>query len=523
MSTEKRKLIKSTGVVSFATSLSRMLGFVRDVIIARLFGTGIFAQAFVVAFRIPNMLRDLVGEGATNAAVVPLLTEYRTVREEEDYWELVRVLLNISFLVLTAIALLGIFVAPVVVRLIAPGFIKEPERLSITITLTRMLFPYVILIGLAAYGMGVLNSLKHFAAPAFGSVLLNISMIAAGLLLCPRIGVQGLAYGVLAGGALQLCLQIPVLYRKGLRLKRQFRLLHPGVTRIGMLLVPRMLGTAVYQLNVFIDTILASLFWIVGSGGVAALYYSNRLLQLPVAIFGLALAQVALPTMSSQAANNDIGKLKETISFSLRTVFFILIPASIGLMVLGKPIVAVLFERGAFDAYSTRITNHALFFYCFGLFAYAGIKILVNSFYSLQDTLTPVKTAGCALLVNTLLNLILMWPLKIGGLALATSIAGIFNFFLLFFILQKRIGRLDWRPILSSSSRVLIAALVMGCTGALLATKCPYFDFVQGSVFTRLVRLVVLIGINIGVFVAGALLLRVKEAKGLFAWRSSGR
>lgn len=516
---EKRTIIKSTGIISVATGLSRVLGFLRDIIIAGFFGTGMFAQAFVVAFRIPNMLRDLVGEGATNAAFVPVLTEYRTVKKEEEYWELARTLLNILFITLAVIAVIGVMASPLIVRLIAPGFIRDPEKLRITVTLTRTLFPYIVLIGLAAYGMGVLNSLRHFAAPAFGSALLNISIITAALLLCPRIGVMGLAIGILAGGVLQLALQVPVLYRKGLRI-RGFNLIHPAAKRIGKLLMPRMLGTAVYQLNVFIDTVLASLAWVVGMGGVAALYYSNRLLQFPLAIFGLALAQVVLPTMSAHAAGNNIEKLKEALTFSLRTIFFFMIPASVGFIVLGQPIISILFERGAFSSYSTQITNSALFFYCFGLFAYAGIKILVNCFYSLQDTLTPVKTASLALVVNTVLNLILMWPLKIGGLALATSIAGIFNFFLLFFILQKKIGTLKWAPILDSFIRVFLAAVIMGCCGYLLLTKVACFNLASGSTFFKCVKLFVLISVNIGIFLIASLIFRVREALGVFRWIS---
>ena len=313
---KKKAIIKSTGVISGATGLSRILGFIRDIIIARLFGTGLFAQAFVVSFRIPNMFRDLVGEGATNAAFVPVLTEYRTLKSEEEYWQLARTLLNVMIVTLSVLVVAGIAASPVIVRLIAPGFIKEPEKLKVTITLTRALFPYLLLIGLSAYSMGVLNSLRHFTAPAFGPALLNVCVIASALFLCPRVGVIGLVFGVLAGGALQFGIQVPVLFKKGLRIERTFNLAHAAAKRIGRLLLPRMLGTAVYQINVFIDTVLASVYWIVGAGGVAALYYSNRLLQFPLAIFGLALAQVVLPTMSSQAVGNDTDKLKEALSFS---------------------------------------------------------------------------------------------------------------------------------------------------------------------------------------------------------------
>jgi putative peptidoglycan lipid II flippase len=233
--------------------------------------------------------------------------------------------------------------------------------------------------------------------------------------------------------------------------------------------MPRMLGTTVYQLSVLIDTVLASLAWIVGPGGVAALYYSNRLVQLPLAVFGISLATAALPRMSKEVAQKDIGKLKKTVLFSLKTVFTIMIPATIGLMVLAGPIVRILFQRGEFTAYSTAITSSALFFYTFGLFAYAGIKILVSTYYSMGDTRTPVRTATISLFVNLVFNLILMWPLKVGGLALATSIAATCNFVILYAILARRIGDIGTSEILSSFGRILGAACLMGVVTFALA------------------------------------------------------
>jgi len=517
---EKRAIIKSTGIISMATCLSRVLGFIRDIVIAQLFGTGMFAQAFVVAFRIPNMLRDLAGEGATNAAFVPVLTEYKMTKSDAEYWHLARVLLNVLIVSLSVITILGIIASPLIVRLIAPGFIKEPDKLEITIMLNRVIFPYILLIGLSAYSMGVLNSLRHFTTPAFGSSLMNISMILSALFFCPRIGVMGLAIGALIGGAMQLGLQLPVLYKKGLRIKKDFVLFHPEARRILFLLLPRLMGTAVYELNIFIDTMLGSLSWIVGMGGVAALYYSNRLLQLPLAIFGIALAQVTLPTMSAYSAKKDMEGVKRTLSFSLRVIFLIVIPAAAGLIVLGRPIIKILLERGAFDSYSTSITYSALLFYSFGLFAYAGVKILVNGFYAINDTLTPVKTAAKALAINTVLNLILMWPLKIGGLALATSIAGTFNFFFLLSLLQKKIGALDMEAIRDTFIRVLLASLVMGLAGyALLRTS--YFDFDGGGRLLCTLKLFILIGINICIFIVSAVALKVREMKEAFRWVST--
>ena len=444
------------------TGLSRVFGFTRDILIASFFGTSAFAQAFVVAFRIPNLMRDLVGEGAASAALVPVLTEYSSLKSREEFWHLSRVLLNIFFVALLILSLAGVLLAPVIVRAIAPGFIEEPAKLALTISLTRIIFPFILLIGLFAYGMSVLNSLREFTVPSLGPVLLNIAMIAGLLWLCPRMGIEGLAISVLAGGVLQLAFIGWALYRKGFRFKFDFAFSHPGAGRIGRLLVPRFFGSAVHQLSVIVDSIFSSFEWIVGIGAPAALWYSYRLFHLPLAIFGIALATVSLPKMSEEAARKDLAALKNTVGFSLRAVFFILVPAGVGLAVLGRPIIEILFQRGEFSYYSTFITEKALFFYSFGLFACGGIKILVNAFYSLGDTKTPVKAATVALFLNLLFNAILMWPLKIGGLALATSLAAFFNFLCLYLILRKRIGDIGTRLITKSFFRVLLSSAAMG-------------------------------------------------------------
>ncbi|MFH1878619.1 MAG: murein biosynthesis integral membrane protein MurJ [Candidatus Omnitrophota bacterium] len=460
--TTNRKLIKSTGVIGVAITMSRVLGFARDVLFANFFGTGMSAQAFVVAFRLPNMLRDMVGEGATDAAIVPILTEYSHTRTKEEYWEAARVILNLMLSVLIVLSVTGAVFAPLLVRVIAPGFVHDAEKFSTTVFLTRMVFPYILLLGMVAYSKGVLNSLHYFVTPAFSTVVLNMTMIAALLLLCPVIGIKGLVAGVLIGGVLEVLLQIHPLVSRGFRIGKSLSIMHPVAKRIGRLLLPRSIGTAVYQLSVLVDTVLASLSWIVGPGGVAALYYSNRLVQLPLAVFGISLATAVLPKMSKEVALNDIDKLKSTIRFSLKSVFTIMVPSTIGLMLLCKPIVEALFQRGEFTSYSTKITTDALFFYTFGLFGYAGIKILVSTFYSMGDTKTPVKTAAFSLCVNVVLNLILMWPLKIGGLALATSAAAISNFVILYIALTKRVGDIGTRDIARSLARIFSAAGIMG-------------------------------------------------------------
>lgn len=469
MFSTKKSLLKSAGVVASATLLSRILGFVRDIIIAQMFGTGASAQAFVVAFRIPNLLRDLVGEGATNAAVVPVLSEYSSAKSKKEFWELVGIFSNCLLAILIIISLVGILFSPFIIRIIAPGFYPDELKFNLTVRLTQIMFPYVLFIGLTALFIGALNTIGHFWMPAFGPCLLNISVIGSAIWLVPRLteGSLGLAAGVIIGGVAQLVFQLPVLYRKGMRFTPRPKSLawgfsHPKVKEVGRLLLPRMVGSAIYQFSIFIDTIVGSLSKIVGEGGVAAIYYSNRLIQFPMAIFGLSLAAVSLPAMSYQAARNDMTRLKDTLSFALRSIFLVMLPASVGFIVLGRPITELLFKRGAFDAYSADITSYCLILYSLGLTSYGGAKILSSAFYSLKDTVTPLKVSGFCLALNLALNLILMWPLKIGGLALATSISATSNLVILFIILRKRIGTIDEKRLISSFIRICVSSILMG-------------------------------------------------------------
>jgi putative peptidoglycan lipid II flippase len=414
---------------------------------------------------------------------------------------------------LAVVTVLGVVFAPLLVRILAPGFLQDPEKFKIAVFLTRVIFPYIFFLGLVAYSKGVLNSLNYFVTPAFAPVILNIAIILSLLFLCPYIGIKGVVVGIILGGVFQVIMQLPPLYKAGFKFEKGFQLSHPVAGQIGRLLLPRAMGTAVYQLSILIDTVLASLAWIVGAGGVAALYYSNRLVQLPLAVFGISLATAALPKMSKEVAMNDMDRLKGTVSFSLKTVFTIMVPAAVGLMVLGGPIVRILFQRGAFTEYSTAITVNALFFYTFGLFAYAGIKILVGTYYSMGDTRTPVKTAAAALGVNVVLNLILMWPLKIGGLALATSIAATTNFITLYVILNKRIGDIGTSKILSSLGRICAAAAVMG-TFTFLMNR-TFLDVAGMPTLPAFLRLLAVILASGLVYFIAAFIVRVEGARKL--------
>jgi putative peptidoglycan lipid II flippase len=512
---QNKSLIKSTRTIGAGTLASRILGFVRDVVIAGFFGTGLRAQAFVVSFRIPNLLRSIVAEGGTNSAVVPVLSRIKSQGKDEEFWQAANCLLNILIIALAAITLLGQLFSPYIVRAIAPGFIQDPEKLQLTIRLTRFLFPYILLIGLSAYAMAILNSLKHFTLPALAPCMLNISLIASALIFSPRLQepVDGLVIGVLVGGLLQIIVQAPLIIRQGLLKKRFSGFIHPRIKEMWRLFLPRILGIAVYQINIFVDTIFASFVFIVGEGAPAALPYANRIVHLPLAIFGIALAQVALPTLSGLAEKEDFAEFRRTVSFSLRSVFTLMLPATLGIFVLARPLVKIIFERGSFTSYSTEITSFALLFYCLGLTGYAGKNILTNSFYALRDTLTPSKIAGLALLINIILNFILMRPLKIAGLALATAVSVTIYFIALLATLQKRIGK--FKGLGPTIGRVSLASVIMA---GVLWFSFYQNDFLSGSKILLAAKLGISVFISSAVYFGLLKLFAKEEAKIFSQW-----
>ncbi len=520
MSTDKtqdhptRSVARSAGVIALATLCSRILGFIRDVVIARLFGIYLIAQAFVVAFKIPNLLRDFLAEGASNAAFVPVFSEYAATRSKEEFWELAQVVLTLLLIILSGVTLLGIFLAPVIVPAIAPGFIASPEKLATTIALTRIIFPYILLVSLAAYAMGILNSLKSFTVSAFAPCLMNLSLIVFTLMFGE--GIAGLAGGVLAGGLLQLAVQIPALYKKGFRFRLSSKgLNHPAARAIGRLMMPRMLSSGIYQLNNFVDSIFGSLAWIVGEGGVVVLYLSYRLIQFPLGIFSTALSQAVLPTLSTQAAQGDFAQLRRTFSWALRTTFFVTVPASVGFMVLSKPLVAAVFGGGRFDASSASLTASALFYYSIGLFAYGGSRIVQSCFFALKDTRIPTQNAALAFVLNAVLNVALMFPLKIAGIALATSISGVISFYVLYRRLQKKLDGFDGNDVTASFMRIACASVGMG---AICYTAYYHLSFGGAGRFVLLARLGAAVCIGCASYVGLCLLFRVREMKQLFGW-----
>ena len=531
------KITRSVAGVSASTLASRILGYLRDMLIANFFGAGFVADAFFVAYRIPNLLRQLLGEGALSASFIPVFTEYLTTKPKEEAQRLVRISGLLLLILLSILTILGIIFSPIIVRLIAPGFIRNPEKLSLTITLTRILFPFMIAIGLAALSLGILNSLHRFIIPALAPCLLSISEIFFILFICPLMErpIIGLALGVAAGGFAQFFFQLPSIVKEGFVIpagksysnphlkpisyakyllkncnvlwKRWTSTLnHPGVKKIGLLMLPATLGLSVTQVNTFVDTICAS---VLREGSVTALYYANRIMQLPLALFGTAIATVALPMMSRSVAATNMQELKDTLSLALRMILFTIVPASLGLIILGKPIISLLFERGRFTSQATQSTNWALLFYSTGIVAYAGVKVVASAFYSMQDTRTPVRIASIAMVANIVLNLILMRILDVGGLALATAIASFMNLLILLFYLRKRIGRLGGKRVLLSLAKILLASSAM-------AIACIYSSRLLGQI-NKLIQVAGTILICVTIYILVTHLLRCEEIK--YVWK----
>ena len=458
---ENVRVTKAAGVVGAATLISRIFGFIRDVVIAWFFGAGLAADAFFVAFRIPNLLRRLFAEGSLSIAFIPVFTEYLASKGKAEAFSLARSAIRFLSVLLVFAAIAGILLAPLIVRVIAPGFIDSPEKLSLTITLTRIIFPYIFFICLVALCMGILNALGHFAAPALAPVLLNLAMICSVFLISPHMAdpVTGLAIGVLIGGVLQLALQMPFLIKKGFYFWQKTKIYHPGLKKIGILMLPAIFGAAVYQINILVGTLLASLL---PEGSISYLYYADRLVQFPLGIFAIAVATAVLPSLSRQAAINDFEGVRDTFGHAMKLVLFITVPAMAGLIVLREPIVALLFKRGAFDAEAVRLTASALLYYGMGLWAFSGVRIVVSTFYALQDTKTPVKIAVISISANILLGIILMGPLAHGGLALSTSLASILNLGLLIRALKIKLGHLGMKNIMKSACKTVLCSAIMG-------------------------------------------------------------
>ena len=472
---EAASVTRAAGMVGGATLFSRILGFVRDAVIAGFFGAGPATDAFLVAFRIPNLLRRLFAEGTVSMALVPVLTDLMRRHGRRETLRLAQSALQVGAAALAALTVLGLVGAPALVTVLAPGFARSAEIFGLAVDLARIMMPYVLCIGLVAVAMGVLNTLGHFAAPALAPACLNLAMIGAVLATVSWMAtpIRALAWGVAAGGVLQLALQVPFLVRAGLHLFPPVFPLHRGLGRIGRLLGPATFGAAIYQINLMVATLLASLL---PQGSISFLYYADRLVQFPLGIFAVALATAVMPSLSRCAADRDMDGLRDTTTRSLGLVLFLTVPAMAGLMAVSRPLVALLFQRGAFDAESARLTASALVYYSTGLWASAALRIVLSACYALEDASTPVRAGLAAVGGNLALGWILMGPMGFRGLALASALAAAGNLGLICIALDRRLGGLHWRALGRSTAKTVFCAAVMGVSVHLLMAHSALAD-----------------------------------------------
>ena len=473
---------------------SRILGLVREQIFAAMFGAGTAYDAFVVAFRIPNLLRDLFGEGALSAAFVTVFSDYDTNRTKEQTWQLASNVLVFFAVALSIITILGIYLAGPLVSALAPDFGGIPGKAALTAKLTMIMMPFLIFISLSAVVMGILNTKGRFFVPAMASSFFNLGSIVGGVglaLLLPRFGqpaIAGMAIGTLVGGILQLGMQLPTLFRTGFAFRFHLRLTDPGLRRILRLMIPATIGLSATQINIFINTNFASSC---AEGSVSWLNYAFRLVQLPIGVFGVAFSIAAMPVLARHAARKDIQGMRETLVSSLTMVFCLTIPATAGLILLSEPIIRLIFERGAFTAIDTTATAQALSLYAVGLFAYSANKILVPVFYALNDTKYPVFASFLAVITNILIITLTISSFQHRAIALSMSCTMVLNFLFLSLILYKKMDGYSLSYLLKGGLKICAATL---CMSALLLAALPYFaSWFTGNIIQKAGSLLILI------------------------------
>lgn len=496
-------VVRSAGIVSLAVFSSRITGLVREMALAAIFGAGQVFDAFRIAFLIPNLTRDLFAEGALSSAFVPIFTEYLSKRSKDEAAHLANLVTSAIVIVVGAMCLLGILFTPQLVTLIAPGFLQDPQKFALTVQMTRIMFPFLLLVALAAQAMGILNACNQFAVPSTASTMFNIGSLTSGLfiglILGPYLGIpeiHGMAWGVVIGGALQLLWQVPSLRRAGFRFRTAFDWSDPGLRRILWLMGPAILGNAAVQINVSVNSNIASRL---GDGPVSWLAYAFRFMQLPIGIFGFAIAAATLPAISRSAAAQNFEEFRATLSRSLGTVFLLTIPSAVGLAVLGESIVAAIYEMGRFTRYDTQQTAEALTCYAAGLVGYSAIKVLNPAFYALQDSRTPMLISFGAIIVNFAVAVSTVGYLGWGhaGLALSTSSVATFSSIALFVIIRNRIGGIHGRALWRSFLRILLASVLMGL--AVLASSFGIHRVMGVTKLAHLTDLAVSIPLGLGV------------------------
>src|SRR5215204_2976844 len=530
-----QSVARSAGIVSIAVMFSRVLGLVREQVFAYYFGAGFLYDAYQVAFRIPNVLRDLFAEGALSAAFVKVFTDYQINKIEAEAWKLASLVLNALAVVLSVITIVGIIFSSRFINLIADGF--SPEKAALATVLTQIMFPFILLVALAALAMGVLNTKGIFGIPASASTVFNITSLVFGLGIAywlsggswsvpqgpsqvPELPAQwaitGMAIGTLIGGAAQFVMQIPSLYKVGFRFAPVLSFTDEGVKRVMALMTPAILGTSAVQINVLVNTYFVSQI----EGAQGWLSYAFRLMQFPIGIFGVAIGTASIPVLSRMASEGRIKDFRDTLSSSMNLVFLMTLPSACGLVVLGEPIIRLIYERGKFDAGATAMTAYALAGYSIGLTGYAAIKVLSPAFYAMDDAKTPMIIALASIVVNSVACYFFReWLSAYGfghvGVALATSIVALVNFFALALLMRKKIKRLNGREIISAFTRIAVASAVMSVI-CWLSYHFLHAQFGGKSFLFKAIECFVPIGLGGIVFFVAAKLLRIKEIDKLY-------
>ena len=465
--TQSERVAKSAGIASAAVMASRLTGLLRESFMARMFGSGLENDAFTLGFRIPNLTRDLFAEGALSSAFVPIFTEYLSKKSKEDAVLLANLVATALVMIVGAMCALGVIFAPVLVGLIAPGFHDTPGKFELAVTMTRIMFPFLLLVALAAQAMGILNACNRFGVPAMASTFFNIGSVGFGTLMGwvvgPMLGfshIAGMACGVVMGGALQLLWQVPEMLKLGFSFRPAIDWSHPGLRRILALMGPAIIGSAATQINVMVNSNFASHI----PHAVSWLSYAFRFMQLPIGIFGVTIASATLPSISRSATLGDFNEFRKTLSQSMAMVFLLTIPSSVGLAVLGRSVIGSIYQWGKFTVSDTENAALALSCYAVGLAGYAALKVITPAFYALNDSRTPMLVSFLSIAINFVVANSMMRITGLGhaGLALSTSSVAIAAFVILFTVLRKRIDGIYGRALIRTVTQVSIASAAMG-------------------------------------------------------------
>jgi len=511
---EDRLNTKAAGVVAGAVMLSRVLGLVREVLFAGLFGAGLGMDAFLAAFRVPNLLRDLFAEGALSTAFVTVFSQRIAKEGEGSAWKLAAKMMTLTTIFMSLICLLGVIFCGPFVKIIAPGFQQIPGKAELTIHLTQIMFPFILLVSLAALVMGMLNSTNRFTAAALASSFFNIGSIAGGVAfgwwLDPHFGVSsftGLAIGTLLGGLLQLGVQIPSLYEAGFRFVLAFHWNDPGVRQVLLLMLPAVIAASAVQINVMVNTMFAS--YLV-NGSISWLSYAFRLMQLPLGVFGVAVATVTLPVISRASALGDMARFSATLARAMRLALFLTFPAAVGLFFLAQPIIALIYQRGKFHDADSLHTAEALQYYAIGLVGYSCVKVLAPAFYAINRKWTPMTVSFCSIALNLLLNWFFTFHLAMGhcGLALSTALSATLNFALLYFFMWRISGSLETREMLLTLAKCVVASLPIVEVG--WATHSWLAGMSHAPVVVRALALFAVIAVAVFFFLLSSWWLRIE-------------